>query len=250
MHAREVADIALKKLAAGAEEYSNMREYVNVLIRNFDYDQDGAITFTELCEGVKRMNIVISLKEKQALMKQLDLDSNGSLSADELYSVLSRVDTKLSKKDLQASIENALRKIASGAEEYSSMRDYVNVLFKNFDINFDGLISFEELVDGLRALNISLTSQEKAGLMKRFDFNRDGEISEDEVYRVLAPYDNRSISALGKSFSPIKSMALGSSMKTLDYSSSHVSTAPVNVKSIIDKIKRNASKYPSLDSFV
>ena len=124
------------------------------------------------------------------------------------------------------------------------------MFFKNFDINFDGLISFEELVDGLRALNISLTSQEKAGLMKRFDFNRDGEISEDEVYRVLAPYDNRSISALGKSFSPIKSMALGSSMKTLDYSSSHVSTAPVNVKSIIDKIKRNASKYPSLDSFV
>jgi len=183
-------------------------------------------------------------------MKQLDLDSNGSLSADELYSVLSRVDTKLSKKDLLSSIENALRKIASGSEDYSSMRDYVAVLFKNFDVNFDGLISFEELVDGLRALNINLTSQEKAGLMKRFDFNRDGEISEDEVYRVLAPYDNRSIGAVGRSFSPIKSLSLGSSMKTLDYSPSYASGAPVNVKSIIDKIKRNASKYPSLDSFV
>jgi Ca2+-binding EF-hand superfamily protein len=130
------------------------------------------------------------------------------------------------------------------------MRDYVAVLFKNFDINFDGLISFEELVDGLRALNIILTSQEKAGLMKRFDFNRDGEISEEEVYRVLAPYDNRSIGASGRSFSPIKSLSLGSSMKTLDYSPSYASTAPVNVKNIIDKIKRNASKYPSLDSFV
>ena len=29
--------------------------------------------------------------------------------------------------------------------------------------------------------------------MKRFDFNRDGEISEEEIYRVLAPYDSRSI---------------------------------------------------------
>jgi len=33
-------------------------------------------------------------------------------------------------------------------------------MFKNFDINFDGLISFEELIDGLRTLNINLTAQE------------------------------------------------------------------------------------------
>jgi Ca2+-binding EF-hand superfamily protein len=99
-----------------------------------------------------------------------------------------------------------VRKIASGSEDYSSMREYVKVLFKNFDINLDGLISFEELVDGLRSLNINLTSQEKRGLMKRFDFNRDGEISEDEVYRVLAPYEHRSIGAVGKSFTPVKSM--------------------------------------------
>jgi Ca2+-binding EF-hand superfamily protein len=63
-HAHEGADIALKKLAAGAEEYSNMREYVNVLIRKFDYDNDGVITFTELCEGVKRLNIFLSVKER------------------------------------------------------------------------------------------------------------------------------------------------------------------------------------------
>jgi len=91
-------------------------------------------------------------------MKQLDLDMNGTLSADELYAVLSRVDTKLSKTELQASIEHALRKIASGAEEFSSMKEYVNELFKNFDLNFDGLISFEELVDGLSTINIHLTN--------------------------------------------------------------------------------------------
>ena len=90
----------------------------------------------------------------------LDLDANGSLTAEELYSVLSRVDTQLSKTQLNASVENAIRKIASGAEDFSSMRDFVNSMFKNFDINFDGLISFEELIDGLRTLNINLTSQE------------------------------------------------------------------------------------------
>lgn len=68
-HAREAADIALKKLAAGAEDYSNMREYVKVLMRNFDYDNDGVITFNELCDGVKRMNVFLTLKERQALMR-------------------------------------------------------------------------------------------------------------------------------------------------------------------------------------
>ena len=183
-------------------------------------------------------------------MRQLDLDANGSLTADELYQVLSKVDTQLTKAQLNLSVENALRKIASGAEDYSSIREFVNDMFKNFDINFDGLISFEELIDGLRTLNINLTAQEQRGLMKRFDFNRDGEISEDEIYRVLSPYDNRSIGAIGRSFSPVKSMSLGGSMKTLDYSQSYTSTAPANVSSIIDKIKRGANKYPSVDTFV
>jgi Ca2+-binding EF-hand superfamily protein len=93
-------------------------------------------------------------------MKKLDLDANGSLTAEELYSVLSRVDTTLTKTQLNASVENALRKIASGAEDYSSMRDFVSSMFKNFDINYDGVISFEELIDGLRSLQINLTAQE------------------------------------------------------------------------------------------
>jgi Ca2+-binding EF-hand superfamily protein len=68
------------------------------------------------------------------------------------------------------------------------MKSYVSFLMGQFDVNNDGLISFEELVDGLRTLQINLTAQEKKSLMKRFDYNRDGEISEEEIYRVLAPY--------------------------------------------------------------
>jgi len=62
--AKEAADIALKKIAAGSENYSNMREYVNVLMRNFDYDNDGQVTFNELCDGIKKLNIYLTLKER------------------------------------------------------------------------------------------------------------------------------------------------------------------------------------------
>jgi Ca2+-binding EF-hand superfamily protein len=64
-NAKEAAEVALKKMAAGAEEYGgNMKEYVKALMRRFDYDGDGMITFEELAEGVKKLHINLSLKEK------------------------------------------------------------------------------------------------------------------------------------------------------------------------------------------
>ena len=96
-NAKEAAEIALKKIAAGAEEYGSMREYVNALMKKFDNDGDGLITFDELSNGLKKLNINLTQKEKQALMKKLDLDANGELSSQELFSVLSKVDVKLSK---------------------------------------------------------------------------------------------------------------------------------------------------------
>lgn len=74
-----------------------MKDYVNALMRKFDSDGDGIITFNELSEGVKKLQIYLSYKEKQALMRKLDLDANGELSSQELYQVLSKVDTKLTK---------------------------------------------------------------------------------------------------------------------------------------------------------
>jgi Ca2+-binding EF-hand superfamily protein len=72
-----------------------MREYVRFLIKKFDFDNDGIITFNELCDGA--LNIFLTLKERQALMKSLDLNNDGRLTADELLTVLSKVDVKFTK---------------------------------------------------------------------------------------------------------------------------------------------------------
>lgn len=58
-----------------------MKEYVNVLMKKFDADGDGMITFDELCNGLRKLNMNLTLKERQALMKKLDLDANGELSS-------------------------------------------------------------------------------------------------------------------------------------------------------------------------
>lgn len=83
-------------------------------------------------------------------------------------------------------VTTCLKKIASGAENYSSMRAYVKDLVKMFDTNSDGLLTVKELTDGLKKLNIFLTQREKQCLISRLDLNRDGEVSENEILKLLS----------------------------------------------------------------
>lgn len=156
--AKEAADIALKKIASGAEDFPSLREYIKFLIRKFDGNSDGIISIEELASGLKTMHINLTLKEKLSLMKKLDLNRDGEITAEELYKVLSKVDVKLSKGQLDTSIDQVLRKIASGAEEFANMKEYVRVLVSRFDSNSDGLITFEELCSGLSFFKVNLTS--------------------------------------------------------------------------------------------
>ena len=65
-----------------------MKDYAKSLIRKFDRDSDGIITFQELCDGLVKMNFNISISEKQALMDRLDIDRDGRITEKEIYRVL------------------------------------------------------------------------------------------------------------------------------------------------------------------
>lgn len=53
-------DHVVKRLLDGANKFPSMKEYARSLIRQFDNNSDGIINFQELCEGLSRMNILIS----------------------------------------------------------------------------------------------------------------------------------------------------------------------------------------------
>ena len=86
-------DEALKKLARSGDDYLNLREYARVLIKRWDTNYDGAISFQELCDGMKAMDIHLALKDRVALMKKLDLNRDGELSDIELYKAISTVES-------------------------------------------------------------------------------------------------------------------------------------------------------------
>lgn len=185
---REVVDSALKKIVAGAVDYANLKEYTKSLIKRFDGNQDGLVSMSELSEGLRRMGISLNSREVAALMDKLDLDKNGEITQEELYKVLLGYEIlgQPRMNAAQLSVDQALKKLASGADTFSSMREYVRFLIKQFDSNNDGIINFEELSAGLRSLGINLNQVEAQALMKKLDLNRDGRISEDELLKILS----------------------------------------------------------------
>lgn len=93
-------DEALKKLARAGDDYQNLREYARALIKRWDTNYDGAISFQELCDGMKAMDIHLALKDRVALMKKLDLNRDGELSDIELYKAISTVESQLTRESV------------------------------------------------------------------------------------------------------------------------------------------------------
>jgi len=145
---RSPIDDALKKIAKAGEDFVSMKDYSRALIKRFDTDNDGVITFQELCDGLRHFDIELALKERMALMKKLDVDRDGEITHVELSKALQTVEREM----IRDAVETATKKIAAGGEDYPTMREYVKALFKKFDYNNDGLITFQELGDGLKKI--------------------------------------------------------------------------------------------------
>jgi Ca2+-binding EF-hand superfamily protein len=137
-----------------------LREYASHLIRKFDLDSDGIITFQELCDGLEKLSIFVTQHDKKALMDRLDIDRDGRITETEIYKALSGSSDKGASYGSTLVAENTLRKIAAGAKSYPTMNEYVRDLVRKFDRNSDGLLSMQELTTGLTKIGVILTSSE------------------------------------------------------------------------------------------
>ncbi len=81
------------KIANGADDIHNMRQYSKQLINKFDRDNDGYISISELTQGLRTMDIYLSNEERDALMSKFDTNRDGNISDAEIYNVLSMINT-------------------------------------------------------------------------------------------------------------------------------------------------------------
>ena len=115
------------------------------------------------------MGLNMNMNEMQALMKRLDINKDGTISEDEIYKVLVSSAEPMKEHQLPHIIDQTLKKIASAAEDFNNMKGYAQQLIRRFDRDSDGIVSFRELCDGLKGMQIFLSQKEKEGLMQKLD---------------------------------------------------------------------------------
>jgi Ca2+-binding EF-hand superfamily protein len=179
----------------GGEKYPVLREYVDFLMRKFDFDNDGLIGFEELGKGLKSIDVKATDQEHLALMRTLDRDRDGGISKFELFSALEQEfgNTKAQANTLPGfAIENIINQIKKKIDPYKSQGEQILNLMKIFDKDQDGLISFNELVDALRVLGIKATRGDVMDLMNRIDLDKDGIVTQMELTKCLGLYNGAS----------------------------------------------------------
>lgn len=156
------------------------------LFEQFDVDHSGSISFDELCRGLKAQGYVVLDSEMHQLMRAIDFDHDGKLNLHEFMAVLLDWET---------------------LEKESPWQVYVEHAFSRLDLDCDGQISLDELLNRLAPLppgSVQTAHEQRlqqAKLMLReADINGDGRISKKEFMDLLrhthAPdslslYDNR-----------------------------------------------------------
>ena len=91
-----------------------------------------------------------------------------------------------------------------------------------FDLDNDGMISFIELVDGVKQLGIQAKKNDMIDLMNRMDVDKDGWISQKELYNGLG----------------------------LQAAHNEYQGTTVQVDQVLTKLKKGAEKYHNLGEYI
>ena len=84
-------DAALLKIKAGSSNYKTLSDYCKALIKKFDTNKDGLVSYLELAEGLRELGIKVFKGEQAAMMRRIDEERAGVISYDGLFKALSRV---------------------------------------------------------------------------------------------------------------------------------------------------------------
>ena len=118
-----------------ADRFKSLEDFCRFVINKFDADRSGSLSFNELSQGLEELGIHSTISDKMDLMRILDTDGDGEIGFMELYNGLSGFSGSVN-------LDSVMSKITHGAEQYRSVEDYVNTLFRRFDINRDGAVSY------------------------------------------------------------------------------------------------------------
>merc|ERR1712128_32475 len=142
---------------------------VRQAFKQFDTDNDGAITRQEVIQGMKVSGRDFNNEEIDTLFVLADRDGDGQIDFPEFALIM---------------IPTAPERISKLKRKYNS-KSAVEAAFKKFDSDNDGAIDSKELATGLKNSGICLTDQEIETIFAVADLDGDGQIDMGEFCQLL-----------------------------------------------------------------
>lgn len=146
-----------KKMGLSDEEMEEVREAFQL----FDTEQKGSIDIKELKAGFRALGFQVKKAEIRQMMIDIDKETSSTILFDEF-------------------VEMATPKMQS-----RDTRDEIMKVFKLFDDDNTGTISFKNLQRVARELGENLTDDELHEMIDEADRDGDAMINEEEFYRVM-----------------------------------------------------------------
>jgi Ca2+-binding EF-hand superfamily protein len=115
------------------------------------------------------------------------LEMAGNIKKIKVSTIMERV---YSRKAMRQQVEEqTLKHIATYIDKRADMSDWK--MFSMIDTNNDGMLTEQELMDGLRAIKVNVNQQLRRILLAIFDHNGDGMISKQEFLEAVAKYSTK-----------------------------------------------------------
>uniref|UniRef100_A0A0G4G1J2 EF-hand domain-containing protein n=1 Tax=Chromera velia CCMP2878 TaxID=1169474 RepID=A0A0G4G1J2_9ALVE len=148
---------AKKKMGLSEEQIEELREAFNL----FDTDQSGAIDARELKAAMRALGFDVKKEDVRKMMAEIGKDPTAAISFEDFCEIMS----------------------GRMADKYS--RSEILKVFRLFDDDESGKISFRNLKRVAAELGENLTDEELQEMIEEADRDGDGLISQDEFYRVM-----------------------------------------------------------------
>lgn len=132
------------------------------MFRRFDEDGDGKVSPAELCSRMKSVGLELSLEDAADIVGSADFDGDGLLGLDEFARLMSE---EQEEEDREREMREA---------------------FGVYEMSGRGYITATSLRTALGRLGDSSGIEDCKAMIRRFDLNGDGVISFDEFKAMLA----------------------------------------------------------------